>query len=114
MAPIRKQNSPQSPRRPPGTTPNARENQLIAAAVDLAEKQIREGTAAATVVVHYLKLGSSREYLEQQRLALEGELLRAKAEIMASQKRQEDLFANALSAMRSYKGEEQLEEEEPT
>lgn len=105
-------NSPESPRRPPGTTPTARENQLIGAAVDLAEKQILAGTASATVITHYLKLGSSRERLEQERLALEGELLRAKAEMMASQKKVEEMYAQALNAMRSYAGLEPDVQEE--
>ena len=112
MAARIKGNSPASPRRPPGTTPDARENQLIAAAVDLAEKQILEGTASSQVISHYLKLGSSRERLEQERLRLEGELLQAKAEVMASQKRVEELYSKALSAMRSYSGQDDPEEED--
>lgn len=92
-------------RRPPATSPQARENQLIAAAVDLAEKQIRDGTASAQVISYYLKLGSSREKLEQERLAGEVIMLRAKAEQLESQKRVEDLYARALEAMRSYQGQ---------
>lgn len=94
-----------SVRRPPATTPEARENQLIAAATDLAEKQLREGTASAQVISHFLKLGSSREKLEQERLARENELLAVKAEAIAAAKRVEDLYLNALSAMRSYAGQ---------
>jgi hypothetical protein len=99
-------------RRSPATTPEARENQLIAAAVDLAEKQIAEGTASSQVISHYLKLGSSRERLEQERLARENELLQAKAEAMASAKRVEELYETALNAMRSYAGQAPLELEE--
>ena len=94
---------------PPATTPEARENQLIAAAVDLAEKQIREGTASSQVISHYLKLGSSREKLEQERLAQENELLEAKREAMASAQRVEELYRSALDAMRSYAGQDPLE-----
>jgi hypothetical protein len=86
----------------PATTPEGRENQLIAAAVDLAEKQISEGTASAQVITHYLKLGSSRERLEQEKIALENELLVTKREAMESAKRVEDMYAEALNAMRSY------------
>lgn len=93
----------------PATTPEARENQLISAAVDLAEKQIREGTASSQVITHYLKLGSSREHLEQERLARENDLLEAKREAMASAKRVEELYETALNAMRSYSGQEPLE-----
>lgn len=97
------------PRRPPGTTPEARESQLIALAVDLAEKQILDGTATSQVISHYLKLGSSREQLEQERLRHENELLQVKAEQLASQKRVEEMYAKALDAMRSYSGQEPVE-----
>lgn len=93
-------------RRPPATTPEARENQLIAKAVDLAEKQLAEGTASAQVITHYLKLGSSREKLEQERLANENSLLVAKREAMASAARVEELYGAAIDAMRAYAGQQ--------
>lgn len=96
-------------RRPPATTPEARENQLISKAVDLAEKQLAEGTASAQVITHYLKLGSSREKLEQERLANENELLVAKREAMASAARVEELYSAAIDAMRAYAGHGQME-----
>lgn len=89
---------------PPARTVEARENQLIQAAVDLAEKQLSDGTASAQVITHYLKLGSTKERLEKEKLKNENELLRAKTEALQSAKRIEDLYANALSAMRSYGG----------
>ncbi len=95
-------------RRPPATTPEGRENQMISLAVELAEKQLAEGTASAQVISHYLKLGSSREKLEQERLARENELLKAKTDVIASQKRVEELYVNALNAMRSYAGQEPM------
>jgi hypothetical protein len=61
------------------------------------------------VITHYLKLGSTRERLEQERLARENELLRAKVEQLASAKRVEDLYKSALSAMRSYAGQEPMD-----
>jgi hypothetical protein len=91
-------------KRRPATSPEARENQLISSAIDLAEKQIQDGTAAAQVITHYLKLGSTRERLEQERLANENEVLRAKVEAMASSKRIEELYEAALNAMRNYSG----------
>lgn len=94
--------------RPPATTPEARENQLISAAVDLAEKQLLEGTASAAVVVHYLKLGSTRERLEQKKLMEENKLLVAKAEAMASMKQTAETYREALNAMRAYSGQEPL------
>ena len=88
----------------PAITPEERENQLISKAVDLAERQLEDGTATAQVITHYLKLESTRERLEQQRLANENVLLTAKAEQLESQKRIEELYAEALAAMRSYAG----------
>lgn len=105
MATSRKVNSQKKPTRPPATTPEGRENQLVSLAVDLAEKQLAEGTASAQVITHYLKLGSTREKLEQERIAQENKLLEAKVESMASVKRIEELYGEALNAMRSYAGQ---------
>lgn len=96
----------------PARTPEAREQQLAGLAVDLAEKQLREGTASSQVMTHYLKLVSTRERLEQERLQQENELLRAKVEAMASAKRVEELYEDALNAMRQYNGQDPEEDEE--
>lgn len=96
--------------RRPATTAAARENQLITAAVDLAEKQIRNGTATSQVITHYLKLGSTREALEKERLRNENELLRAKVESLASQGRIEQLYEQAVAAMRKYAGNPETDE----
>lgn len=93
------------PRRKPATSPEARENELVSQATDLAERQIQAGTASSQVITHYLKLGSTRERLEQQRLEHENELTRVKIEALESQKRVEELYMEALTAMRSYAGQ---------
>lgn len=93
-------------RRPPATTPEGRENQMVNLAVSLAEKQLAEGTASSQVIVHYLKLATSREKLEQEKLAREVALLKAREENMASLKGSEDMYKNALEAMRSYSGQQ--------
>jgi hypothetical protein len=98
-------------RRPPATTPEARENQMIALAFDLAEKQMRQGTASSQVITHYLKLATTREILEKEKLQLEKQLLKARTETIESAKRVEELYANALNAMRGYQGEEILSDE---
>ena len=95
---------PKTPKRVPARTSQARENQLIALAVDLAEKQLREGTASAQVITHYLKLGSTRERIEKEILQEQKALLQAKTENLQSQKRTEELYRNALDAMRIYSG----------
>lgn len=87
------------------TTSEGRENQLISLADALAERQLREGTASAQVITHYLKLGSSREKLEQQRLLNENLLTAAKIEQIHSGQRMEELYEKALGAMREYKGQ---------
>jgi hypothetical protein len=92
-------------RRRPATTPEGRENELVSLASDLAEEQIRNGTASSQVVTHFLKLGSSRERLEQQRLEHENQLTQVKIEAIESQKRVEELYMEALQAMRSYAGD---------
>ena len=109
MATRRTKDDHEKPRRPPATTPEARENQLIASAVDLAEKQIRNGTASSQVITHFLKLGSSREKLEQERLARENELLTIKADTIRAAENIEKLYADAIRAMRGYSGQEPLE-----
>lgn len=99
-------------RRPPATTPEARENQLIALAVDLAEKQLLKGTASSQVISHYLKLGSTKEKLEKEILEKQKELITAKTEAIQSGKRVEELYKNALDAMRSYSGRGGTDEDE--
>lgn len=97
-------------RRPPATTPEARENQLISLAVDVVEQQMLKGTVSSQVLTHYLKLGSTREKLEQERLAMEVSLMEQKRESMASAARVEELYSSAINAMRAYAGQEPLPE----
>lgn len=89
----------------PALSPEARENQMISLAVDLAERQLMEGTASSQVITHYLKLGTLKEKLEREKLEKENELLRAKTEALESAQRVEELYTNALNAMRIYSGE---------
>ncbi len=96
----------------PALTPEAEENQMISLAVDLAKKQLMEGTASSQVITHFLKLGSSKEKLEREKLEKENELLRAKTEALQSAKKVEELYANALDMMRKYSGYKESEYEE--
>lgn len=95
---------PERPQRPPATTPEGRENQLIAMAYDEAERQIQAGKATSQLLTHFLKLGSTRENLEKERLRQENKLLQAKVDELGSAKRTEELYAEALKAMRTYSG----------
>ena len=96
----------------PSLTPEAKENKMIALAMDLAEKQLREGTASSQVIAHFLKLGSSKEKLEQEILEKQTELLQAKTENLKSSKHVEELYNNALKAMRVYSGSDEENEEQ--
>ena len=91
-------------RRPPATTPEARENQMISLAVDLAEKQLIEGTASSQVISHYLKLGSTKERIEKEILIEQRKLIQAKTEALQSAKKVEELYDNAINAMKRYSG----------
>ena len=88
----------------PALTPEARENQLISLAVDLAEKQLREGTASSQVITHYLKLGSTKERIEKEILEKQKDFLDAKTQNLKSIERQEQMYADALKAFRGYSG----------
>ena len=89
----------------PALTPEARENQMISLAVDLAEKQLQEGTASSQVITHFLKLGSTKQQLEKQKLEEENKLLRAKTENLQSMGKIEELYEEAINAMRNYSGQ---------
>ena len=96
----------------PALTPEGRENQLISLAVNLAEKQLKEGTASSQVIAHFLKLGSTKERLEKEKLAEENKLLKAKTEALQSAKRVEELYADAIAAMKRYSGNGRGEDDE--
>ena len=93
-------------------TIEGRENQLVSLAIDLAEKQLIEGTASSQVITHYIKLGTIRNRVELEKLRRENELLEAKTENLKSAKRVEELYADAMSAMRNYQGNQCDEEDD--
>ena len=88
----------------PALTPEARENQLIALAVDLVEKRLIEGTASSQETTHFLKLGSTKNQLEMEKLREENKLLQARTEALQSAKKSEELFNEAIKAMQRYSG----------
>lgn len=89
--------------RPP-LTPEAQENLLISKAVKLAERQLDDGTASSQVITHFLKLGTQKAQLEIEKLRHETEMIKAKTEALESMKHTEELYADALKAMRTYSG----------
>ena len=104
MAKVKKSSEEKPKTMRPALTPESREKQLISLAVDLAEKQLIEGTASSQVITHYLKLGSTKERLEKEKLEEENKLLRARTEALQSAKEVEKLYADAINAMRRYSG----------
>ena len=104
-----KSSSPPSRSRP-AITPEARENQMISLAVDLAEQQLRDGTASSQVITHFLKLATAKERLEREILEKQKDLVTAKTEALQSQKRVEALYSEALKAMRNYNGQGEPDE----
>lgn len=91
-------------------TPEAREDQLISRAIDLAEKKLMDGTASNQIICHYLKLASTKERLEKDLLEKQVELAAAKTEAIQSAKQTEELYANALRAMSLYSGSSDKDE----
>ena len=105
MAKVKEVKSSDSSRKMrPALTPEAREQQLISLAVDLAEQQLREGTASSQVITHYLKLGSTKERIEKEILEKQKDLISAKTEAIQSAKRVESLYTDAIIAMKKYSG----------
>lgn len=93
-------------RQKPARTQEAREKQMISYATELAEKQLIEGTASPSVITHYLKLGTTREELEKEKLKKENELLRARTDAIESAQSMEELLTDALNAFTDYQGVE--------
>lgn len=94
----------------PALTPEAREAQMIALATDCAEQQMREGRASSQVIVHYLKLGTQRNKLELEKLRKETELLSAKTTAIQSAEKIEQLYQQAMAAMKSYSGQDEADD----
>ena len=95
----------------PALTPEARENQMISLAMDQAEKQLIEGTASSQVVTHFLKLATVKSQLEIEKLKSENELLKAKTETLQSAQRIEELYKEAMDAMKGYSGHHDVEDD---
>lgn len=90
--------------RRPALTPEARENQLIALAMNVAEQQMLDGTASPQLISHFLRAGSTKGRYEVEKLRRENELLEAKTESIKAAQHSDELYAAALDAMRSYGG----------
>ena len=99
----------------PALTDEGRENQLIYLATELAEQQLRDGTASSQVITHYLKLGTCKEKLEREKLEEENKLLRARTKAIKDAADMKEMYAEAIKAMQRYGGHgssEEYDEEE--
>lgn len=110
MAAPKKDDRPPKRQRPPSKTPEGRQNQLVSLAYDLAEQQLSDGTASSQVMTHFLKQGSTTQNLENQILELQRELIKAKTDAIKSTVKTEELYTEALKAMRTYSGQSRGEE----
>lgn len=97
-------------KRPPATTAEARQKELIGLAIDLVERKLRDGSATSQETVHFLKLATVKEGLEQEKLVAENKLLAARVTAMAQNESIEKLYAEAISAFASYQTGEDSEE----
>ena len=95
----------------PALSAEARENQLIDLAYSAAEKQLMDGTASSQVITHFLKLATEKSKLELEKLRNENELTRAKTESIQSDKKVEQMYEEAIRAMRTYAGQEEPDDE---
>lgn len=93
-------------KRRPALNPDEREKQMINLAINLAERQLMDGTASSQVISHFLKLGSTRDQIEKEMIVNQNELLKAKTEAIQGGKRVEELYEKALNAMKEYSGKE--------
>lgn len=94
----------------PARTPEARENQLINLAVKETERRLRDGTVSSQILTVLLKLATTRAQLELEKLRSDIALQRAKEQEIEDKASNSDLYAQALAAFRSYKGD--MDEEE--
>lgn len=104
MARVKAANSNPLPKLRPALNPEARENQMIALAMDLVEQRLRDGTASSQETTHFLKAASNKHKLEIERLRLENELVAAKTKALANAEEIKVLYEDAIKAMRRYAG----------
>lgn len=88
----------------PSLTPESQENQMVSMAMNLAAQQLADGTASSQIIAHFLKIGTTRERVEREILELKKDLVSAKTESLKAAARSDEIYANALSAMRDYSG----------
>lgn len=113
MGQIAKKSVNPTQRKPrPAKTPEERENQLINLAYDLVEQRLLDGTATSQETTHFLRLGSTKERIEREKIEKENKLLEAKVKSLESGQRSEELYALAIKAMKVYSGQDEGDEDD--
>lgn len=85
---------------------------MVNLAYSAVQKRIEDGTASAMELVHFLKIGTTEHELQMRLLEAENELRAAKKAELESRQNVEELYKNALAAMRSYRGAPEDDDEE--
>lgn len=97
---------------PPATTIEGRNDQLIAAAFDLVERRLHDGTASAQETVHFLRMGTINQRLQEEKIRRENLVLEARVEELKNRSSGEELLAKALEAFKGYTGQTNVEDED--
>ena len=94
----------ESPPLPSASTMEGMENECIALSYELAKKRLVEGTATSAEIVHFLKLGSMKEQLDEELIRKDMALKDAKIESLQTNKQIEEMFSEAMRYMSRYQG----------
>lgn len=114
MANVKKSTPEKSTRKiKPALTPEARENLCISLAMDLVQQRLLDGSASSQETTHFLKLATSRAKLEKEILEKQKELISAKTEALVAEKHRDELYKEAIAAMRKYSGHGASTDEDP-
>lgn len=88
----------------PARTVEGREQQMMALAMDLAEKKLRDGTASNMLICHFLKLATVQAELDKENTKADVELKKAKVKSIQDQKNMEETYEKAIEALKTYQG----------
>jgi hypothetical protein len=79
-------------------------SQLTGLAVDLAEQQLRDGTASSQVITHFLKYATKEKEIELQILERQRDLITAKTDQINSQREDDIDYKEVVRAIKGYQG----------
>lgn len=94
----------------PSELERERENMFLA--TELAAKQLRDGTAKAQVVTHYLRMSSPREDIERRMMEAKIALLEGQLAACQNDMATQALIIEALESLREYRGSGEVQYED--